>query len=62
MNLKLNIENIDETQAQALAQLVKRIGWSDIRLNAANDGEAYQMTTAVSKLQDALARQGYSPR
>lgn len=61
MNLKLNIENIDEVQAKALAQLIKRIEWSDIRANAANDGEAFQMTTAVTKLQDALARQGYTP-
>ncbi|NNP68929.1 hypothetical protein [Acinetobacter sp. Ac_5812] len=62
MNLKLQLENIDEVQAKALAQLIKRIGWSDIRLNAADDGEAFQMTTAVTKLQDALARQGYTPQ
>lgn len=61
MKLKLELENIDEVQAKALAQFIKRIEWSDIRANASNDGEAFQMTTAVTKLQDALARQGYTP-
>lgn len=34
MKLKLELENIDEVQAKALAQFIKRIEWSDIRAKA----------------------------
>jgi hypothetical protein len=49
-------------QAQALAQLVKRIGWTELRQNAQDDEEAYDMRNAVQELQNALALAGYAPR
>lgn len=48
--------------AEALAQLVKRIGWSDARSLAVNDDEAYAMMDGIAALQRALAEAGYAPR
>lgn len=48
--------------AEALAQLVKRLGWSDARALAVNDDEAYAMMDGVAALQRALAEAGYNPR
>ena len=53
---------LDDAQALALAQLVKRIGWADLRGNAASDSEAYAMRSAISALQRSLAEAGYAPR
>jgi hypothetical protein len=47
---------------EALAQLVKRIGWSDARTLAVDDDEAYAMMDGLAALQRALAEAGYSPR
>ncbi|MEO3355901.1 DUF7706 family protein [Acinetobacter haemolyticus] len=60
--MKLELQDITAAQAMALAQFVKRVGWNEIRVNAANDDEAYLMRDAISKLQDALASNGYAPR
>lgn len=49
-------------QAWALAQLVKRISWKEVRINAVNDNEAYEMIDAIARLQASLADTGYAPR
>lgn len=49
-------------EAWALAELCKRIGWQELRGNAANENEAYTMRDAVNRLQGALAEAGFSPR
>lgn len=49
-------------QALALAQLVKRIGWDELRQNAANDEEASEMREAIGILAKALKEVGYAPR
>lgn len=49
-------------QALALAQFVKRVGWSEIRQNAVDDAEADLMVEAINKLMQALAEAGYAPR
>lgn len=54
--------NLSPLQAQALAQLVKRIGWTELRQNAQDDEEAYDMRNAVQELQNALGEAGYNPR
>uniref|UniRef100_UPI0036D8DBCA DUF7706 family protein n=1 Tax=Photorhabdus sp. RM322S TaxID=3342825 RepID=UPI0036D8DBCA len=61
------IEHLQDIQlthieALALAQLVKRLNWVEIRACAVNDEEAYQIKDAIAKLQSALAYRGYAPR
>jgi len=48
--------------ALALAQFVKRVGWSEIRANAVDDQEADEMRTALEYLRDGLALAGFAPR
>ncbi|WP_455430689.1 DUF7706 family protein [Photorhabdus akhurstii] len=61
------IEHLQDIQlthieALALAQLVKRLNWAEIRACAVNAEEAYQIKDAIGWLQSALAYHGYSPR
>lgn len=53
---------LDSGNAWALALFVKRVGWSEIRQNAVDDTEAYDMRDAIAALQKALAEAGISPR
>lgn len=50
---------LEAAQALALAQFVKRVGWSEIRQNAVSDDEAYTMRNALCK---TLGESGYAPR
>lgn len=45
-----------------LAQLAKRIGWQEIRLNAIDEEEARDMVDAVARFRAELARVGFAPR
>lgn len=56
------LTELSDAQALALAQLVKRIGWQEVRVNAVDDDEAYLMRGALSALQKSLAESGYAPR
>ena len=49
-------------QAWALAQLLKRIGYSDCRALAEDDQQAYQMIQATEHVRRALADAGIAPR
>lgn len=53
---------LSHAETMALAQLFKRLNWSEVRGCASSDAEAYVIRAAVGKLQDALARGGYTPR
>jgi hypothetical protein len=54
---------LDENETMALAQLVKRLSWSDLRGCAVSDEEARVMKSAIEKLQQALREErGYAPR
>ncbi len=53
---------INEELAQALAQFVKRVGFSEFRQNAVDDVEAYTMRDAVDQVRKALEEVGYAPR
>lgn len=53
---------LTDSQAEALAQFVKRIGWSEIRQNATGDDEADKMRDGLGVLQKALQEVGYAPR
>lgn len=51
-----------DQQALALAQFIKRIPWSDIRQNALDDDEAYNMRDCLDQVRKALQEAGYDPR
>ena len=51
-----------ESQCFALAQLVKRIGWRDVRQLAIDKTEARLMLQAAEALRAGLADVGFSPR
>lgn len=53
---------LDESEALALAQFVKRVGWSEIRQNAVDDAEAYEIRDALGRIALTLAWGGYEPR
>lgn len=53
---------LSDAEAWALAQLVKRIGWSDCRALAADEAEARLMIQATDRVRAALATAGYAPR
>ena len=59
LNLQIALSH---DQAAALAQLIKRITWSSLRENAANDDEAYEMQRALEEVRKGLVEQGFDPR
>ena len=59
--VKLCVE-LDEKQAWALAQFIKRAGLDQCRPKAVNDDEAYVMRDGAAKVGAALAEAGYAAR
>jgi dissimilatory sulfite reductase (desulfoviridin) alpha/beta subunit len=53
---------LPDEEALALAQFVKRVGWSEFRQNAVDEAEAYTIRAAIDLLRKALAESGYAPR
>lgn len=53
---------LQEEEAWALAEFVKRAGHSDYRRLAASDQEAHEMQDAGKKVRAALAEKGIAPR
>lgn len=49
-------------QLMAMAQVLKRIGWTDIRKLSTSDEETYDAQYALEKIREALTEQGYNPR
>ena len=60
-NVTLQID-MPQDLAWALAQLLKRIGYSDCRSLAQDDEQAYQMIYATERLRKAMAEAGIAPR
>lgn len=58
----ITIVELPAHEALALAQLVKRIGWTELRQNAVDDDEAHDMAGAMIHLRKALAESGFNPR
>jgi hypothetical protein len=54
--------NITEEQALALAQFLKRIGWSEMRGCAVDTAEAYVIRDVLGEVQKELAHFGFAPR
>ena len=59
--MNFQVELSDE-QAWAIAQWLKRAGFSQWRALAASDEEAWAMQDAAQQLRDELSFQGYEPR
>jgi len=53
---------LSETQAEAFAQFLKRVGLSDFAALAVNQVEAYRMLSAGEVIRQELAHAGYAPR
>lgn len=53
---------LDEEHAVALAQFVKRVGWSEMRGCAVDDDEARRIRTSLYALGRELADAGYALR
>lgn len=53
---------LSDSQAMALAQFVKRVGWSEMRGCAVDDEEAYEIRGALEQLRRSLVEAGLSPR
>lgn len=49
-------------EALALAQFLKRVGFREIRMNAQDEDEAYEMRNSLAIVRQALADVGYAPR
>jgi hypothetical protein len=58
--ITLTVE-VNETLASALAQFVKRVGFSEMRSNAVDDFETYLIREALDKVRIGLANAGFSP-
>lgn len=59
--VRLRVE-LPEAEAWALAQYLKRAGFTDYRQLAQNDEEAYVMRDGAERIRDALADAGIAPR
>ncbi|WP_232834390.1 DUF7706 family protein [Rhodoferax ferrireducens] len=53
---------LSEELVNALAQFVKRVGFSEMRSNAVDDFEAYLIRDAIDRVRIGLANAGISPR
>lgn len=53
---------LTEAEAWELAQMAKRLGWSDWRSMSVDDAEAYVMRSATDQLAAGLREAGYAPR
>jgi hypothetical protein len=54
--------SLTEPQAYALAELCKRIGWSDVRTLAVDDDEATLMIQVTDRVRAALEQVGVRVR
>lgn len=61
-DITLILSEITEAETMALAQFVKRVGWTELRQNAVDDDEAYAIKDGIDKLQKALQEAGFAPR
>ena len=56
--IDVQIFGLTTAQAYALAELCKRIGWSDVRALAIDDDQARLMIVATDGVRDALEQAG----
>jgi len=53
---------LSDQEAWDLAQFLKRVGYSDFRSNAVDDGEAHRMLNVAEKVRKSLIQNGFNPR
>lgn len=53
---------LTDAEALAVAQFLKRVGWSEWRQNAVDDEEAATMRAGCEVLAKAFAEAGFAPR
>lgn len=53
---------LTDSEAMALAQFLKRVGFGEVRVNAVDDADAYKMMDSLSYVRDALKDAGFNPR
>lgn len=53
---------LTQEQALALAQFLKRLGWSEVRENTKDLEEANQARDALISIQNSLLSRGFDPR
>jgi hypothetical protein len=61
MGIEINLD-LAEDEADALAEMAKRICWVDIKTLSADDREATAMLGGINVLRKALAASGFAPR
>ena len=61
MKMEIKFE-VGENQAAALSQMLKRIGFSEIRKLSTSEEETYEAQNALESVRKALAEAGYNPR
>lgn len=61
MSTNLNAK-LPNDEAEALAEFLKRVGFSDFRSLAKSNEEAYLMQAGASKVAKSLADAGFDPR
>ena len=59
--VRITVE-LSEREAEALAQLVKRMSFDDVLKLAAGHPEAHDALAALLKVKRALADKGFAPR
>jgi hypothetical protein len=59
---KINLDELTDDEAWALAQMCKRMIWDDFDRLSANESERENMDSATIKLRRALADAGFHPR
>ena len=53
---------IQDSDAWALAQFVKRVGYSDCLANAVDKDEAFRMINGLEAVRKGMGDAGYAPR
>ena len=59
--MKIEFE-IGAEQAEALAQVLKRIGFSEVRQLSTTEAETYDAQAALETIRKALNNAGFNPR
>lgn len=53
---------VEFEQAWELAQLLKRIGWSECRAMSESEGQCRLMLEAIEQVREGLCAKGFDPR